>query len=41
MKVGVSGTPAFFINGRRLSGAVPYEEFKKIIDQELSKGKKS
>jgi protein-disulfide isomerase len=36
--VGVSGTPAFFINGRQLSGAQPAEAFKAIIDQEL-KGK--
>jgi protein-disulfide isomerase len=33
--LGVSGTPAFFINGRFLNGAVPIEEFKKIIDEEL------
>ena len=32
---GVSGTPAFFINGVSLSGAQPLEEFKKVIDQEL------
>lgn len=40
-KVGVTGTPAFFINGRRLSGALPYEEFKRIFEDELSKKKKS
>lgn len=34
-KVGVTGTPAFFINGRFLSGAQPYEGFAKIIDEEL------
>ncbi|MEW6407609.1 MAG: DsbA family protein [Patescibacteria group bacterium] len=34
---GVSGTPAFFINGRLLSGAQPFSEFKKIIDEELAK----
>ena len=34
-KVGVTGTPAFFINGVMLSGAQPFEEFKKIIDEEL------
>ncbi len=39
-EVGVSGTPAFFINGRQLSGAVPFEEFQKIIDQELGTQKK-
>jgi protein-disulfide isomerase len=32
---GVSGTPAFFINGRLLSGAQPLEAFKAIIDEEL------
>ncbi len=41
MKVGVTGTPAFFINGRRLSGALPYEEFKRVIDEEIGRGKKS
>jgi protein-disulfide isomerase len=34
-KVGVTGTPAFFINGVMLSGAQPIEEFKKVIDAEL------
>ena len=33
--VGVNGTPAFFINGRMLSGAQPFEKFKEIIDEEL------
>jgi protein-disulfide isomerase len=36
--VGVNGTPAFFINGRPLSGAVPFEQFKEIIDHELANG---
>lgn len=39
--LGVSGTPAFFINGRRLSGAMPYSEFKRVIESELSSKKKS
>ena len=34
-QAGVTGTPAFFINGRFLSGARPFEDFKSIIDQEL------
>ncbi len=34
---GVSGTPAFFINGIPLTGAQPFEAFKKIIDTELEK----
>jgi protein-disulfide isomerase len=37
-KLGVTGTPAFFINGRYLSGAQPFEAFKRIIDEELAKG---
>jgi protein-disulfide isomerase len=32
----VSGTTAFFINGRMLSGAQPFEKFKEIIDAELA-----
>ncbi len=35
--VGVSGTPAFFINGRMLSGAQPYEAFASVIDEELAR----
>jgi protein-disulfide isomerase len=35
-KVGVTGTPAFFINGRLLSGAQPFEKFKEVIDEELA-----
>lgn len=34
--VGVTGTPAFFINGQFLNGARPFEQFKEIIDAELS-----
>jgi protein-disulfide isomerase len=34
---GVDGTPAFFINGRMISGAQPYDAFKKIIEDELKK----
>ncbi|HXU83556.1 MAG TPA: thioredoxin domain-containing protein [Polyangia bacterium] len=37
-ELGVNGTPHFFINGRPLSGAQPFEEFKKVIDAELSSG---
>jgi len=38
-EAGVNGTPAFFINGRPLFGAVPVERFKEVIDAELG-GKK-
>ena len=35
-EAGVNGTPAFFINGRMISGAQPFDVFKKIIDEELA-----
>ena len=39
-KLGVQGTPNFFINGRPVRGAVPYEQFKSAVDDELLRGKK-
>ena len=33
------GTPHFFINGVRLSGAQPFDAFKKSIDEQLGKAK--
>jgi len=39
VSIGASGTPAFFVNGRKLSGAKPFEEFKTVIDEELKKAK--
>jgi protein-disulfide isomerase len=36
-RLGVNGTPTFFINGRLLSGAQPVESFTAIIDEELSR----
>jgi protein-disulfide isomerase len=36
-KLGVTGTPSLFINGRFLSGAQPFTSFKRIIDEELKK----
>lgn len=35
--LGVTGTPAFFVNGKYLSGAKPFEEFAKTINAELQK----
>jgi protein-disulfide isomerase len=34
--VGISGTPSFVINGRILVGALPFSEFKTVIDEELA-----
>jgi protein-disulfide isomerase len=36
-KLGVTGTPSFFINGRYLSGAQPFANFKRYIDEALEK----
>ena len=35
--VGAQGTPTSFINGRKLVGAVPYPQWKTLIDEELAK----
>ena len=35
-RLGITGTPTFFINGRQLVGAEPLATFEKIIDTELS-----
>jgi protein-disulfide isomerase len=37
-KLGVDGTPAFFIDGRPLVGAQPLPQFEQIIDDELTSG---
>jgi protein-disulfide isomerase len=37
-KVGVDGTPAFFIDGRPLTGAQPTQKFEEIIDDEIANG---
>lgn len=37
-RLGVTGTPAFFINGRVLTGAQPLEGFVRVIDEELARG---
>ncbi len=38
--LGARGTPAFFVNGRFLSGAQPVENFKALIDEEMKKADK-
>lgn len=35
-KLGLEGTPAFFINGRLISGAQPMEKFVQMIEDELA-----
>src|SRR5262249_12687922 len=36
-KLDVNGTPTFFINGKRMSGAQPVERFREIIDRALGR----
>ena len=37
-RLGVTGTPGFFINGRFLSGARPFGDFKRLIDEQAKAG---
>ncbi|MDY7227306.1 DsbA family protein [Hyalangium rubrum] len=34
-QIGAAGTPTFFVNGRKITGAKPIEVFRKMIDEEL------
>jgi protein-disulfide isomerase len=36
---GVTGTPTFFVNGRRIVGAVGEPDFRRVIDEELKTAK--
>ena len=36
-RMGVNSTPTLYINGRPLIGAMPFENFKAIIDEELAR----
>jgi protein-disulfide isomerase len=35
--LGVTGTPAFFVNGKFLNGAKPFEDFATVINAELKR----
>jgi protein-disulfide isomerase len=37
-RLGVTGTPVYFVNGQMLVGAPPLERFRRIIDAELARG---
>jgi protein-disulfide isomerase len=39
-RLGLTGTPGFFINGRPLHGAQPLEVFARVIEEELSRSEK-
>jgi protein-disulfide isomerase len=38
-KLGISGTPSFFINGHYLSGALDYATLRQVVDQQLTLAK--
>ncbi len=40
-RAGVTGTPAFFINGRLVSGAQPLENFARVIEDELARASRN
>jgi protein-disulfide isomerase len=40
-KLGNTGTPGFYINGKFLSGAKAFPAFKEVIDAELAAKKKT
>ena len=40
-RLGVTGTPTFFINGRLISGAQPLQSFVSVIENELARAKES
>jgi len=37
---GARGTPTFFINGRMVRGAQPYEVFAEVVDEELARARR-
>ena len=37
IEVGVNGTPALFVNGRPLAGAVAYEQLAEVVEDELER----
>lgn len=38
-EIGVNSTPTFFVNGKKMAGAMPFEQFKMVIESELRGGK--
>jgi predicted DsbA family dithiol-disulfide isomerase len=36
-RLGITGTPSFFIDGRFVNGAQPLEKFVQIIEEELAR----
>jgi protein-disulfide isomerase len=39
-KLGAAGTPTFYLNGRKLEGAVPFERFSVLVQEEIDAAKR-
>ena len=37
MRLGITGTPSFFINGHYLSGALDYAALRQVVEQQLAR----
>jgi protein-disulfide isomerase len=38
-RAGVNSTPSYFVNGRMMTGALPFEEFREVVDSELERSR--
>jgi protein-disulfide isomerase len=38
-RVGVNSTPSYFVNGRMMTGALPFEDFREVVDSELERSR--
>ena len=38
-RVGVNSTPTYFVNGRMMTGALPFDEFREVVDSELDRSR--
>lgn len=37
-RAGVNSTPSYFVNGRLMAGALPFEDFREVVEAELGRG---
>ena len=38
-RAGVNSTPTYFVNGRMMTGALPFDDFREVVDSELERGR--
>jgi protein-disulfide isomerase len=39
MRAGVNSTPSYFVNGRMMTGALPFDDFREVVDSELERSR--